>query len=309
MDRCSYFIKDRALFGSYPTQEAIDELEANGVRYFVNLTFNHEKKIVPYTTRYTSINYPIPDHRVPPDWNDFAKFIIHIAQIISTLVVNQRLYIHCKGGHGRSGVVVACILCFIENILPYEALRRTTRYHSNRSVMRDKWRRLGSPQTKAQKNFVHRFFEPLYFYRVYRSGPTLGFPNFSLHSVYVPGLGTFPTAEAAFQAYKDPTNKDYVHKQETAENPVISKYLGNRCDLRYDWEGVKNIIMDKVLTLKFDQHPELKEKLLNTGFRPLIEHNKADDYWGDGPIGFGKNMFGKLLSKLRHRYYEEDLRS
>ena len=33
MDRSSYFIKDKALFGSYPTQSAIQELENEGVRY------------------------------------------------------------------------------------------------------------------------------------------------------------------------------------------------------------------------------------------------------------------------------------
>ena len=35
MNKSSYFIPNRALFGSYPTQESVDELEANdwiGVR-------------------------------------------------------------------------------------------------------------------------------------------------------------------------------------------------------------------------------------------------------------------------------------
>ena len=30
MERSSYFIKDRALFGSFPTQEAVEELEKMG---------------------------------------------------------------------------------------------------------------------------------------------------------------------------------------------------------------------------------------------------------------------------------------
>ena len=30
MDKTSYFIKDKALFGSYPTQDGINELEKNG---------------------------------------------------------------------------------------------------------------------------------------------------------------------------------------------------------------------------------------------------------------------------------------
>jgi hypothetical protein len=35
MERSSYFIKDKALFGSYPTQESVEELEKEGVRYFI----------------------------------------------------------------------------------------------------------------------------------------------------------------------------------------------------------------------------------------------------------------------------------
>ena len=38
MNYCSYFIKDKALFGSYPTQQSVEELEQEGVRYFVDLT-------------------------------------------------------------------------------------------------------------------------------------------------------------------------------------------------------------------------------------------------------------------------------
>ena len=50
MDNCSFFIKNNALFGGFPTQENVDELEKNGVRYFVNLTEKNEPKINPYKT-------------------------------------------------------------------------------------------------------------------------------------------------------------------------------------------------------------------------------------------------------------------
>ena len=29
-----------------------------------------------------------------------------------SLVNNEKIYIHCKGGHGRAGLVVSCILCY-----------------------------------------------------------------------------------------------------------------------------------------------------------------------------------------------------
>ena len=37
MNNSSFFIKDRALFGSFPSQDSVSELETLGVRYFVDL--------------------------------------------------------------------------------------------------------------------------------------------------------------------------------------------------------------------------------------------------------------------------------
>ena len=38
MNYCSYFIKDKALFGSYPSLERAQELYSNNVKVFVDLT-------------------------------------------------------------------------------------------------------------------------------------------------------------------------------------------------------------------------------------------------------------------------------
>ena len=116
---------------------------------------------------------------------------------------DQKVYLHCKGGHGRSGIVVACILCHIYSILPEEALRLTTAYHSQRPTMRPKWREIGSPQTRQQKSFVVRMFKPMYFYRAYRQGHTTGFSNYSSHPVTISELGKFPTSGQAFSSIKE----------------------------------------------------------------------------------------------------------
>lgn len=305
MERSSYFIKDRAMFGSFPTQEAVDELEQKGVRFFVNLTYDWEKKIEPYITNYEYIHFPIVDRHVPKDWRDFALFIIKLSNIIRYLKNGELLYIHCKGGHGRSGVVVACILCYMFGISPTKALEQTTKSHSKRSVMRDKWRQLGSPQTYHQKSFVHKFFDPLNFYRAYKSGHTAGFSNFTAHSISIDGFGIFPTAEAAIQAYKNPYDKEYVRRQENANNPVISKNLGRKTEMRSDWREVCENLMYKVLEYKFNQNIELKENLINTGLRPIIQHTYIDSFWGDGGDGSGKNKLGKALMLLRENYYNQ----
>lgn len=304
MDRSSYFIENKALFGGYPTQDSVRELEREGVRYFVDLTVDNEKKITPYKTDYVYIRYPIIDHHVPYNWKSFAKFIINISEIIENLEEGELLYLHCKGGHSRSGIVVASILCYMFNIPVNKSLEHTSRCHSVRKVMKDKWRKIGSPQTRHQKTFIYKFFEPLYFYKAYRVGITSGFSNFSLHPVEVPGIGIFPTSEAAFNAHKNLSDKEYVKKQMMSKTPIISKCLANNIEPSQDWEEKKDEIMEKVIKLKFDQHENIRNRLINTGLRKIIAHTRSDSYWGDGDTT-GENKLGKILEKVRNSYYKE----
>jgi len=73
------------------------------------------------------------------------------------LTNNEKIYIHCRGGHGRAGLVVACILSSICKISAIEAIKQTNEFHNNRKIMKIRWRKLGSPQTKKQKDFISEF--------------------------------------------------------------------------------------------------------------------------------------------------------
>ena len=44
MNYCSFFIKDKALFGSYPNRESFNQLIENNVKVFVDLTTVDERK-------------------------------------------------------------------------------------------------------------------------------------------------------------------------------------------------------------------------------------------------------------------------
>lgn len=271
MNRCSFFVKDVALFGSYPLEEEVTELEDFGVRYFVDLTETNEKGTIPYTTRYKYFNYPIKDHRIPSNWSSFAQFITKISGIIKTLKT-EKIYIHCRAGHGRSGLFVACLLCNIYGFSPSESLNMTSIYHSKRIDMKEKWRKIGSPQTRSQKHFVAKFFEPLYIYKNYTKYFSTEFSNESNHTVNIPNIGTFVNADVAFNTLKP-------------KYPDI------------------DILMYKILSYKFNQHDTIKKNLLNTGLRPIIMCSN-DPYWGSTDVkNKGTNMFGKLLSKLRNNLH------
>lgn len=159
---CSYFVDKKALFGGFPSQEDVKILEANGVRYFVDLTNHAETNIVPYTTAYSYFNFPIPDHGIPDDIPGWCMLILELKELITDLDNRQQVYVHCKGGHGRCGLVVANLLCLIENLTPSESIQKTTFYHNKRVHMKTKWKHKGSPQTQLQIRFIENLFKPFY---------------------------------------------------------------------------------------------------------------------------------------------------
>jgi len=178
--------------------------------------------------------------------------------------------------------------------------------------MRQKWRDMGSPQTRQQKAFVHRFLSKLVFYRAFRKGPTLGFSNCSFHPLSVPaGLdgipsGEFGSSEAVYQATRDPDNESYVQKHRQSKNPRVSRKVGEKHAPVEGWESRRSAYLSKILEIKLEQHPEVFQNLLRTGLREIIYNSKSDLFLGRAttPDGkhYGRNSLGKSLSAIRDRY-------
>lgn len=297
MDTCSYFIENKALFGSMPNNETIKDLEKIGVKYFIDLTYPKEKQLSVYQTHHDILKYPIADRKHPNDCVSFSSFVYRIFFIIKNLKDGHKVYIHCKGGHGRSGIVVASILCLYLKIPPEVALDLTKFYHQQRLSMRDKWRKIGSPQTFAQKTFVKNLFEPFYFNTHVNSYLC----NSYSCSIYVENLGTFLNVEAAYQAMKNPSDKLYVSFLLTCSSLRDIKTAGKKVSLRSDWENIKDEIMYSLLRIKFDTHSELKTRLLQTCLRPIVFKTTETSYWKSKT----HNRLGKLIQKIRGEYFLE----
>ncbi len=108
----------------------------------------------------------------------------------------------------------------------------------------------------------------------------------------------YPTTEHLFQAMKASTEEDH-EKIRNVPNPGSAKRLGRQIKLRSDWERIKDEVMLTACICKFQQHPDLAKKLLDTGDSYLEEGNTwGDQYWGT-VNGVGKNMLGKTLMKVR----------
>ena len=106
----SYFIPNKALFGSYPIQSQVDDLISLGVLYFLDLTVPGEVSYMYNTQKSKYYNFPIIDRKTPIDNISFTALILYVHNIINNLKKNEKIYIHCKGGHGRVGIIVAILL-------------------------------------------------------------------------------------------------------------------------------------------------------------------------------------------------------
>lgn len=107
-----------------------------------------------------------------------------------------------------------------------------------------------------------------------------------------------PTVEHGYQAFK---TDDYERQMEIldAETPGQAKRLGQRVNLRPDWDIVKVGIMTSLVRVKFFTNEELATKLLATRPLKLIEGNTwGDTFWGVCN-GRGENYLGRILMKVR----------
>lgn len=115
----------------------------------------------------------------------------------------------------------------------------------------------------------------------------------------------YKTAEHAFQAAKtfDEAEKNKIKLSKT---PAEAKRLGRRVKLRADWEDVKYGIMEEIVSLKFLQNKELKEKLLHIPDEELVEYNRHhDNIWGKCVCSRckckGTNFLGKILRSVKSK--------
>lgn len=300
MESSSYFIKDKAIFGSYPNQQSVYELEKMGVKYFVDLTLPDEKKIVPYITTQKCLNFPIYDQNVPMDLRTFFRFILQITRIIRELRVDEKIYIHCKGGHGRAGLVVACILCYIFSLTPYESLQYTSECHNNRKNMRERWRKIGSPQTYLQKKFVYKSFNPVNMNVIVK------------HLLSEKSLPENKNIQDYFSEYKEKfleNSSDKFFSQFIKKNKVIpsldfdTSYLDTVITI--EWDDVKDNILRYLILNFFNNNTEVKEHFMKSFLRPIIityiEHNV---FWKNHGIDI--TNISNILKNIRVKFLQDN---
>jgi ribA/ribD-fused uncharacterized protein len=125
--------------------------------------------------------------------------------------------------------------------------------------------------------------------------------NWSAHAVRLWGE-TFPTVEHAYhyrKFYK--TNPEAAAEIIAAPSPWAAMRLERqyKADRPPDWHNVKASVMAEIAKAKVAQNDDVRECLLATGLKTLVENSPWDSFWGIGPDGKGKNVLGKILMQIR----------
>jgi ribA/ribD-fused uncharacterized protein len=156
----------------------------------------------------------------------------------------------------------------------------------------------GAAKTTEPVKSAASELKPINFFR----GENAFLSNMSESSFKV-GQETYPTVEHFFQAMKT-TDSAQRAKILAAKTAGEAKKIGRTVTLRKNWTQIREEVMETALRAKFQQNPELKKKLIDTGDVELIEGNTwGDTFWGQ-VNGKGSNKLGKLLMKIRDELME-----
>lgn len=146
----SYWLKEgRLLAGEYPNTGAkIEAIIGAGVTTFVDLTRRKVEKLEPYEAHsgvQKYLSFPVKDVTTPSILR--AKEILDA--IDDAMQRGEAVYIHCRGGSGRTGVIAGCWM-----------VRHGREQIDTLRTLVDLWgacpasRRWPSPNTAAQIKFI-----------------------------------------------------------------------------------------------------------------------------------------------------------
>lgn len=260
MTNFSSFLNQQAWFGAYPTQKECDYLQTElGVSVFVNLTCSYER-LVPYVAQPNTriVYFPIQDMDIPRSHIEFSSLIVYLHQLLED--PQCKMYVHCRGGNGRSGIVVAALLALRLNVGATIALAMTKKYHSLRPSLKPKYLQAGSPQTPRQRNFILKLFSS-YAINAYTTHPhkSLLLPSAAVSVTYKGS--TYDTFNGALKQHPD---------------EVLDI---TRCKIR--------------------QHPQLSTLLLSTGLKPIVYYSVNTMLGVSALTHVGMNLYGKALMDVR----------
>jgi hypothetical protein len=138
-------------YGTHETEarERLDRLCGAGINYFIDLTEVGEmpdyRGLLPKHAHY--LRCAIRDTEVP---REIAQMQVLQSRIHNARVLGRRIYIHCRAGIGRTGVVVGCFLA--EGGLDGDAALKQLNQLWRHCARAEAWPEV--PQTSEQADYI-----------------------------------------------------------------------------------------------------------------------------------------------------------
>lgn len=142
----------------------IDILHANNINLMINCRREGKDYIVPLSMNKQRI--PLIDRSTIP----YEKLIeiIDICENICNMIIfeKKKIYIHCYGGHGRTGLLICIILHLLYGYTAEEAIDKAQTLHHMRPIVPEDIDKFGNiihekvrmPQTESQIKQLHMLF-------------------------------------------------------------------------------------------------------------------------------------------------------
>ena len=122
------------------------------------------------------------------------------------------------------------------------------------------------------------------------------------HVMCFDGNFVMPDVEHAYQFAKlEPNEQSAALSQHVFRlSAGDAKKWGQTIPKRRDWDEIKTTVMQHCVFSKFLRHKELRDRLVATGSRRLVERNWwKDTFWGTNLRGEGTNVLGHILMDTR----------
>ncbi|MCC6584716.1 MAG: NADAR family protein [Chitinophagales bacterium] len=128
-----------------------------------------------------------------------------------------------------------------------------------------------------------------------RKGKYGFFSNYYFSPIVINSI-EYPTLEHYYQASKSDNLIDHL-KIASVSTPEEAKELSKGVSIKTNWDTIKIPIMYRCIHAKFTQNNKLRDKLIKTKGKVIIEHG-PDKFWGhDGQDG--NNYLGRILMMVR----------
>lgn len=148
--------------GEYPgdrdeeiARKKINSLINFGIFHFIDLT--EEGELRPYShllpEKVSYLRFPIKDVSTPDSLEEVKELINEIEKY---QISGERCYIHCWGGVGRTGTIVACYLAHIMKSASIDEVLLNLR-KSFSMMPKSKYRM--TPETASQRMFIRRYIQ------------------------------------------------------------------------------------------------------------------------------------------------------